>query len=117
MGLGEESVEHAMTTWPGRVVAVRYAGDNDALTGTIASAFCAGIDAARMVTEEGIYSGAAGSVRYKTADEPTGWAAGINGQAIEIQYSGGSWIRLRVRGHRECEGATRLDVAAEYEAT
>jgi len=118
MGVGDEAIDAMLETWPNRQVEVRYAGDDDTLAGTIAAAFCSGVDRPRIVTDEGILNGAAGFVRYKTASEPAAWAAGINGQVIEIRYTGGAWMRLRVRAHSgDREGETRLDVSAEYEGT
>jgi len=116
MSNGADMLETAIATWPGREVEVRYSGNNVDLTGTIASAFCAGIDEAKIVTDQGLLNGAEGRLRYLTADEPSGWAAGINGQVVEIRKSGGEWKRLRVKMHGgDREGATSLDVMAEFE--
>ena len=118
MSLGSEAIATAKAIWPTQVVALRYSGNVPELAGSVAEAFCAGIERARVSTDEGLMNGADGAVRYVATDEPSGWANGINGQVVEMRFTGASaWIRLRVRGRMEQVGAVRLNVAAEYEAT
>ena len=99
-------------------VAIRYAGDNADLTGTISDAMCTGVEALRAVTEQGLYSGQDGMVRYAKADEPTAWATdqAILGQVVEVQLPGETeWSRLRVARRLVMAGAVRLTLTSEFE--
>ena len=99
-------------------VDIRYAGDNDDLNGTVEDAMCTGVEALRAITEQGIYAGKDGTVRYAKEDEPTAWATNqaILGQVVEVQLPGETeWSKLRVSHRLVIAGAVRLTVTGEFD--
>ena len=115
MDIGVTAITYLKATFPDNVADVRYSGNDTDLTGNV-EAFCAGIERARAVTEEGLLNGADATIRYLTTDEPDGWAAGIHGQVIELRFDDADeWTRLRVTNRKDLQGAVRLNVTAEFE--
>ena len=99
-------------------VDIRYAGDNADLDGTVTDAMSTGVEMLRAITEEGMYSGKTGVVRYAKEDEPTAWATNqaILGQVVEVTLPGETeWSKLRVAGRMVMAGAVRLTLTSEFE--
>lgn len=116
MGIGQTAFNTIVAAFPENVVQLRYAGLEPDLAGTIASAFCSGMERVRAQTDEGLVNGADGNVRYLTSAEPSAWADGINGQVVEILFYGESeWERFRVASRKPLQGAVRLNLLAEFE--
>jgi len=85
----------------------------------VAVALCTGLEHIRAATDQGLYTGAGGVVRYKAADEPAAWKAdnALCGQVVEVLlYGETAWRRVRVQGRREMLGGVRLNVEAEFDA-
>jgi len=118
MSDGTDILDGATEMWPDNVVAIRYAGENADLTGTVTDAFSTGVEALRAITEQGMYNGQDGIVRYAQSDEPTAWATdhAIVGQVVEVQLPGDEdWSRLRVARRLVMAGAVRLNLTSEFE--
>lgn len=123
MNLGETAVDLVAEAQPELVSQARYTtgangtGSNAALVGSIATVICTGLDHTRAQTDQGLYNGADGILRFKTEDEPAAWKTNdaIVGQVIEVLLYGATvWVKVRVMTRRVSLGATRLNVVAEY---
>jgi len=116
MSMGADILSAMMTDLPEQTAQVRYAGTDAALAGTVAAAFCTGLDRQQDATEQGLVLAASGNVRYLASAEPAAWASAIQGKPIEILFYGATeWTRARVHGRMPMAGAVRLTVTAEFE--
>ena len=119
---GEQVIDGILAAEPSLAAQVRYTaetGTTEALLGAVTTALCTGLENTRAQTDEGLYVGADGQVRYKASLEPTAWKANnaICGQVVEVLlYGETEWRRVRVVTRREMAGAVRLSVTAEYDA-
>ena len=117
---GEIVIDGILAAKPELAAQVRYTadtGETTALIGAVEAALCTGLDHVRMTTEQGLYNGADGLVRYKASNEPAAWALNdaICGQVIELKlYGATTWLRVRVTGRRAMAGGVRLNVSAEF---
>lgn len=119
---GDTLIDAITTAIPDSTSAqIRYAGDNTTLDGTISTAICTGIEESNLATEQGMYAGKAGIVRYKQSDEPSAWFADqqpvIIGELVEVLLPGetDNWTKCRVANRLAQSGMIRLDVEAPYQ--
>jgi len=119
---GATMIDDMLAMQPNLATQVRYTtetGTNGDLVGSVATALSTGLEHVRAQTDQGLYNGADGIVRYKASDEPAAWKAdnAICGQVIEVLLYGETiWVRVRVQGRRPIDGAVRLNVTAEFNA-
>jgi len=120
--LGETAITAILTAQPTLAAQVRYTastGTTAALVGAVATALCTGLEHVRAQTDQGLYNGADGIVRYAANLEPAAWKAdnALCGQVVEVLlYGETTWRRVRVMTRREMAGGVRLNVAAEFDA-
>lgn len=119
-GLGADAIDAILEGMPTLATQIRYTvatGTNSELVGIVTGGLSTGLEHARVQTDQGLYNGADGIVRYKTSDEPAAWSAdnALCGQVVEILlYGQTAWKRVRVHGRREMDGGVRLNVSAEF---
>jgi hypothetical protein len=119
---GAMMIDAILKAQPSLAAQVRYTagtGNTADLTGSVATALCTGLEHMRAQTDQGLYNGADGLVRYKASDEPAAWKAdnALCGQVVEVLlYGETAWRRVRVMGRRAMAGAVRLKVVAEFDA-
>ena len=117
---GEQVIDGILAAQPSLATQIRYTpdmGNTEALNGAITIALSTGLDHTRAQTDQGLYVGADGQVRYKASLEPTGWKLNnaICGQVVEVLLYGETvWRRVRVTGRRAMDGGVRLNVSAEF---
>ncbi len=120
-GLGATAISGILADNPELAARVRYTaecGEVGALVGEVKTALCTGLEQVHVYTDQGLYSGADGFVRYSLDAEPKEWARNnaIAGQVIELLLYGETvWRRVRVSGRRAMAGAVRLNVSAEFD--
>ena len=95
------------------------------MSGSVDDATCTGVERMQMQSEEGLYDGAEGIIRYKLSDEPESWrtktdnSMGIVGQSVEVKLPNDEdWdeaLKVRVTNRHMMGGAVRLNVIGENE--
>jgi len=109
-----------LASQPELAAQTRYAGKDNSLRGTIASALCTGLERTGTTSEQGLYQAIQGNIRYALTSEPTKWKDNnaIVGQPIEILLYGETiWKRARVLSRSESLGMVRLSLDAEFSET
>lgn len=117
---GAEMITSLLASQPELAAQTRYAGKDNSLRGTIASALCTGLERTGTTSEQGLYQAIQGNIRYALTSEPTKWKDNnaIVGQPIEILLYGETiWKRARVLSRSESLGMVRLSLDAEFSET
>ena len=133
--LAATALDAIRTMIPDTNAQIQYAGDNDALDGTIAEAICVSVENMRAMSEQGNYNSKECIVRYKLADEPDEWGIkldgdettpgtgktnpAIMGDLIDVLLPGDTeWddaVRARVQNRIVMAGMVRLNLIGEHE--